>query len=297
MSNSVYGKDSTINGNINISGELQNKNKVFNKVIVPQLVINTGNTYNPLTLGNPLAETIVLNTSASTNLSVNLPIITIDTLGMTFNFIKTNVSSIVRFYANTTDQIIKQLNKGTTGNTSEFLLSDNITSIQLIVLNISGYKWVVMNPYFPPQISNPVGSIITMSVYTTLPPGYLNCDGAYYANTYYPDLFAVIGYVYGQLNYNFYVPNFNNGSFLRGFGGLSGIIGVQQDDNIKGHTHNVSTKTFQHGSANDGERVPSMVANSGDYGPTDFNSGLNPIDSSYNETRPINYAVYYYIKY
>lgn len=307
---SYYGKDATINGQLRIN------NKLYNQVNIPTLTLTSTDTnnisYYSVTLPNPLAETTVIDTDGimapiwpnnPVQVLVILPHVYAETLGMTFNFIKTNVKSSVTFKTDDTinEQIITQsYTGGTTGTDTATLLKSNITSMQLIVLSVGvgRSKWVVINSSLPPQISNPVGSIITMPV-NSLPEGYLYCNGAYYANIYYPDLYAVIGYTYGKINDNFYVPNFNNGSFLRGYkNGKTANIGSQQSDNIKTHTHTSIFYRTQSGGAS-GARAIGLDAGGGynENPQTITNTSYNNTADSIDETRPINYAVYYCIKY
>ena len=314
MSNSVYGTDSSITGKLTISGDLRNKNKIINSVSTPSLGngetnISTGLKDYYVTLTNPLSETIVLDTqsikTATLNsgnpsysgyadypvkLTVTLPQIT--TIGMTVNFIKNNVLSIVTFKTLNSDIIVRQ----GTENQSIVLLSFYNTSIQLIGLNTT--KWLVNDLSLPPNISNPVGSIITMPV-QNLPNGYLYCDGTQYHNSNYPNLYIVLldKYILASDNITapyFRVPNFNNGSFLRGCGGNAEVIGTQQSDNIKTHTHNTLFYRFNKGSSGGTNVISDLISENA--GNTTVTSAVNTAGSP-NETRPVNYAVYYCIKY
>lgn len=305
---STYSSSAYIEGDLSLKGQLQINTKVFNKYVIsiPTYNYEEANTsirvHDLLFDSAALPETTLIDTnSIMSSLYPTIPVlvrfylpkITSKMMGMTFNFIKNNENSTVRFIANTTDRI-------TSINFTESsydLLKKYITSTQLIVS--SNFMWVVNYLYLPPQISNPVGSIITMPI-NRCPSGYLFCNGDYYINAYYSDLYDVIGYTYGQkvqgniFYEQFRVPPFNNGSFLRGINGNSAAIGVQQSDIIKNHTHTVSTKTYQGGSG-DG-RVPSISPGTGSYGPENFSSGTNS-SGDITETRPINFAVVYCIKY
>jgi microcystin-dependent protein len=56
---------------------------------------------------------------------------------------------------------------------------------------------------------------IVMVARTTLPsPDYVWCDGTSYPTTFYPSLFALIGYNYGGSGDNFNVPNLINKTFV-----------------------------------------------------------------------------------
>jgi len=63
----------------------------------------------------------------------------------------------------------------------------------------------------------PVGSVI-MGGWSSIPDGFLECNGASYATGDYPELFAAIGYQFGGSGSNFSVPNLS-GKFPRGAGG------------------------------------------------------------------------------
>ena len=314
MSNSVYSTDSSISGKLTISGNLQNKNKIINSVSTPSLGtgetnISTGLIDYYVTLTNPLSETIVLDTQSiktailnsgnpyytgfadyPVKLTVTLPPIT--SIGMTVNFIKNNVLSIVTFKTLNSDRIVRQ----GTENQSIVLLSFYNTSIQLIGLNTT--KWLVNDLSLPPKISNPVGSIITMPV-QNLPNGYLYCDGTQYHNSNYPDLYLVLLNKYFLANDlttspYFRVPNFNNGSFLRGCGGNSEVIGKQQGENIRTHTHSTLFYRFNKGSSGGTHVISDLPTEKA--GNTTVTSDMNTAGLP-DETRPVNYAVYYCIKY
>jgi len=60
------------------------------------------------------------------------------------------------------------------------------------------------------SIPLPVGSIISFAGQSNaIPYGFLECDGATYAPTFYPALFQVIGFKYGNSIGNFAVPDLN----------------------------------------------------------------------------------------
>lgn len=63
--------------------------------------------------------------------------------------------------------------------------------------------------------STPVGVIQAFSG-TTIPRGFLLCNGASYKTTDYPELFDIIGYTYGGSDGTFNVPNLCDGRFLEG---------------------------------------------------------------------------------
>jgi len=59
-----------------------------------------------------------------------------------------------------------------------------------------------------------VGQIIMLARTTTPNSNFLFCDGNFYPNTQYPELFAIIGYTYGQSGTQFAVPNLINKTFV-----------------------------------------------------------------------------------
>lgn len=288
LSNSIV---SMFNSSTNDATLEINANVKFRQVkLYNQVKTITGN----ITLDFPLEETIVIRPTAV--MFIELPLITANSLGMSFNFITNSTAYAIWFESQGTDNIIK--NGYTTGNTSTVVLgSIGITSVQMTCLELSTgvYTWSFFSS-LPEKVTNPPGTIITMSVQST-PNGYLTCNGGSYTGSgIYANLYAVIGTTYGTNGVGtFKVPNFNNGSFLRGVTGNAGAIGTQQQDNIKTHTHNTTFYRFNNGSGGGSTDVISDLA-TGSVGSTVVSSAVNTAGSP-DETRPINYAVYYCIKY
>ena len=88
----------------------------------------------------------------------------------------------------------------------------------------------------------PVGSIIPFPT-TTIPPGYLECNGAEVGRATYEELFNVVGTIYGEGDglTTFNLPDYR-GEFLRGLDNGRGvdtdrIIGSSQSDAVLGHMH------------------------------------------------------------
>ena len=102
-----------------------------------------------------------------------------------------------------------------------------------------------------------------------VPDWLLVCDGSQVSKAAYPDLFAVIGNIYGGSGENFKLPYLNNGFFFRvhdngagtdslaasrfdrGDGGLGDNIGTQDFDKEYSHSHGIN----QIGRASCRERV------------------------------------------
>lgn len=139
---------------------------------------------------------------------------------------------------------------------------------------------------------NPTGLIITMAT-TTVPVGYLECNGSLISRTTYSDLFAIIGIVHGDGDGSttFNIPDLR-GEFVRGWDHGRGIdvgrvFGSNQLDAFKEHSH-----LIEHGLGSQG--TGGTWANS-------TYQNLSPPTSGYatggNETRPRNIALMYCIKY
>lgn len=156
--------------------------------------------------------------------------------------------------------------------------------------------------------TNPIGTII-MRASSTVPAGYLYCDGTTYNTTAYAGLWSVIFYTYGGSGSNFKVPDYR-GCFIRGFGSqtVGGVtytapaLGTVQQDSVLA----LSTLTNQgywnidSGGGGTSRQVKSRVRISTD--PVDSGAFGAGIDGSFprqntTENRPINQSVYYYIKY
>ena len=107
---------------------------------------------------------------------------------------------------------------------------------------------------------------------------------------------------------NFNVPNFNNGSFLRGFSsGVSAPIGTLQSQSVQTHTHDIKFGYNQAYQGTEGgyNAYSSTAPNYNNPGGTAGNLGAGRVTTatelstsgSPNETRPLNHAVYFCIKY
>jgi len=170
----------------------------------------------------------------------------------------------------------------------------------------------------------PPGSVMTFAG-TSLPLGWLWCDGTEYDKTTYPRLSTAIGTAHGTSNAatKFRVPDYR-GRFLRGLDGAAGRdpdkssrnamnsggltannIGTVQWDSIQGHKHIDSG--HNHGASRD-QGLHGLPGDYGNYSAQNVsdigyaNLG-NPSDSGYGaprytfETRPINAYVNWIIKY
>ena len=94
----------------------------------------------------------------------------------------------------------------------------------------------------------PTGSVHMMAT-TTVPSGYLKCNGAAVSRTTYADLFAIVGTAHGagDGSSTFNVPDLR-GEFVRGWDDSRGVdsgrgFGTAQGDNNKQHNHTASAST------------------------------------------------------
>lgn len=156
--------------------------------------------------------------------------------------------------------------------------------------------------------SVPTGSVFMMAT-TTVPSGYLHCNGAAVSRTTYSDLFAAIGTTWGSGNGSttFNLPDMR-GMFARGWDNGRGIdsgrsFASNQDDSITDHTHFV----FQSGTSGSGENN-TIVTNNNDNNATSVDLGFDALVQRVGtlqsgsvtdiaaETRPRNVAMMYVIK-
>lgn len=152
--------------------------------------------------------------------------------------------------------------------------------------------------------TNPIGTIIMMTT-STVPTGYLYCDGTTYNTTTYAGLWSVIFYTYGGSGSNFKVPDYR-GCFIRGFGSttVGGItynapaLGTVQQDAVLNPLY-CSNQGFYNVDPGGGGTTRQLVPRSRiTTDPVDTNTGILPrFDRTATENRPINQSIYYYIKY
>jgi hypothetical protein len=109
-----------------------------------------------------------------------------------------------------------------------------------------------------------------------VPTGYLECNGAGYSRTVYPELFAVLTYTYGGSGDTFYLPDLR-GQFIRGWDNGRGVDAGR----AVGSAQSAATGPHQH----DFTDVYAIV---GDYGLGGSNA--SPYDRNGNYTYPSFYA-------
>lgn len=171
-----------------------------------------------------------------------------------------------------------------------------------------GTKW----NFFLTQAGSPVPSGTIMAYGgSSIPDGWLACDGESYSQTEYAELFAAIETNWGGSGGNFNVPDFR-GYFLRGAdlgagndpdasarAGMSGgntgdTIGSYQEDELESHNHeiraghtvelNLLTSSSKNKVAPSGSSLQSV-------------SATHVASTGGSETRPKNAYVNYIIKY
>lgn len=149
-----------------------------------------------------------------------------------------------------------------------------------------------------------VGTVSAFPTNTIIPEGWLICNGAVLNKNGFPDLFSVIGYTYGGSGNSFNVPNLQ-GRFIRGLGSYdsdrsSGGIGATQVDQFQGHKHWIHTippDDYSGGWSGGGWFGDPFW---GDADGNHMQYPTNYVNGNVrygNETRPINMAMVFCIKY
>lgn len=138
--------------------------------------------------------------------------------------------------------------------------------------------------------------------------GWMICDGRSLKISEYPELYAVLGGLYGETKEEFIIPNFQ-GIFLRGVGteppsiegrdsakgGEENGVGSTQKCAIQSHTHQYEKPT----GASPGNKGSAFAAvqTSNTSSPADDEGNVpGEVYVSAVETRPVNTFVYYIIK-
>ena len=244
-----------------------------------ETVLSTGilNTSSYIDLQSPTVYITGLNTQPSLILSGGFGTI----YGLKFSRGGTALTAINRINSsNTNDTLYIEINSGQNITLTDTAISFDIYS----TFNLTPTGTIIMHPS------------------STAPAGYLLCNGTSVATVgIYAKLFAVIGYTYGGAGATFNKPNFQ-GCFLRGAGSqtVSGTtytasaIGTIQQDAVLDplYASNEGFRSCASG-ARDCVSRDRITAD-----PVDTNTGILPrFDRTTTENRPVNHAVYYYIRY
>lgn len=160
----------------------------------------------------------------------------------------------------------------------------------------------------------------TAAAFTTDPLeawGWMYCDGRSLKSVDYPELFAVLGYVYGGAGAQFNIPDYR-GYFLRGVG-----TGTQNDPDISArtappggqgasdgvgsiqpcalqvheHTYNSAPAPSAPSASGTAAGAPSVATTLTTGGPVAGAGQTQPVLVSAGETRPLNVYVNYIIKF
>lgn len=197
---------------------------------------------------------------------------------------------LIKFYENT------KIKSSEVNANFQFLLDEINTRITTVKDYLENeFKKVSGNFVLP--------GMIVQFAHGDTPVGYLKCDGTEYLREDYPDLFAVIGTIYGSSDSTtFKVPDFR-GVFLRGYGGNSLSLGQRQEAAIP-NLYGTLELPVQGNATGVFKKIGSNYRKDWLYGSGSFATYAFDASSSnkiYNddveENRPINYAVMLCIKY
>ena len=103
-----------------------------------------------------------------------------------------------------------------------------------------------------------IGSIMPFPM-EKVPIGWLACDGRYYEQKRYPELFDAIGYRFGQRQDLFRVPDLQ-GQFVRGLDLKGNVdpgrtLGSLQNDALLGHRHGISQASHTDGAGEHDHKI------------------------------------------
>jgi hypothetical protein len=194
------------------------------------------------------------------------------------------------------------------GEYVNFTVSDSTSALQIQDVTASGQyqKAYIVIPETSRINIIPEGTILT-SVVSTVPEGYVLCDGTSYSSTNvssnkYRRLFNVIGYTFGGSGASFNVPNFQ-GAVLKGMGSQTsgGVtyagasLGTAQADAVQTPL-TASNQGFFNLASGSARQCPSRAIIGTD--PVDTTTGILPrFTRTATDNRVFNYSVYYYIKF
>lgn len=143
----------------------------------------------------------------------------------------------------------------------------------------------------------PTGSVFTMAT-TTVPSGYLECNGAAVSRTTYADLFAAIGTTWGSGNGSttFNLPDLR-GEFVRGWDNGRGVDGSRTFASSQSHQLQSHTHTVEFLSRNVGDPPnPITIGDMNSSGSSKQTSSSGTTGNFGSETRPRNISMMYVIK-
>ena len=158
------------------------------------------------------------------------------------------------------------------------------------------------------QMNGLTGMVAAFPVAVTAAEGWLVADGQTVLRATYPDLFALLGVVYGpgDGSTDFVLPDYR-GQFLRGLDAGAGVdpdaagrtdrgdgvtgdaVGTKQNDNVGVHNHPFR---WQEGSSNSGGNYVTVSNSNSTHSNT---SQLAVQNNTGSESRPVNVNVQYFI--
>jgi hypothetical protein len=272
---------------------------------------------NSIALKAPLASPSFTGTIVSAgDVSLNANLSVASNSGIKTNLVQSTTSAALLIKSDGTQTIsVNNNNKMVTENTTTTITNTNVTIDTGATFNMMPTATIIQN----------VSSIV--------PSGFLLCNGQAISRTgIYAKLFAAVGTTFGvgDNSSTFNVPNFQ-GAFLRGAGAqtVSGTphtaaaVGTPQVDDVQKHIHTYSDLYWYDDTV--GPAGTTRQLNGGNYevpggdatgcnvdagqtkvmtsskvfaeGATQPNAATDPTPEIGAETRPFNYAVYYYIRF
>ena len=175
--------------------------------------------------------------------------------------------------------------------------------------NLGGVPVGAVSAYAGPLAPEQGAAVVPIEAW-----GWMLCDGRTLSAADYPELFAVLGTLYGGSDGTFCIPDYR-GTFLRGTdhgsgndpdapvrmaarGGTTLGVGSSQASALQDHGHRYEAVVGQSGGepgAAPGGPTQQNPETSG--GPVSGPNAQRPVRTSQHETRPANIAVNYIIKY
>jgi hypothetical protein len=297
--------DQTITGEKTFAGYTIFDNNVLNNFTVT----NNDNCYfnNQIECMGTATLRGIVNITGETAGNVNIGINTVSSNNIFFNFGYPTLSAQLKMhYISALNRIsvniptTKQLAFGV--NTNDYIILDHASTTTQVTSNLSVGGGLTMNSGANFTFI-PIGTINT-SVVATVPTGFLYCNGQAVNRSIYAGLFLAIGTTFGAGNGSttFNVPNFQ-GAFIRGAGNqtvgdvtyTAPAVGTAQQDQVLQTTVYATNEGFRDCAAGARECV-ARYRITGD--PVDTGTGILPqFQRQGTENRPMNYSVYYYIKF
>jgi microcystin-dependent protein len=184
-------------------------------------------------------------------------------------------------------------------NDPNFSLSNTTLPVGAITAfagNVASYKTPLGNT--SPPTTQPIESF-----------GWMLCDGSSLNTSEYPELYVVLGNLYGGNDTTFNLPDLS-GQFLRGIGaddasiedrtaadgGTDTGVGSTQTDALQTHEHVYTEPTGTPAIGENGEGTTTVNKDANTSIPVDT-PGASSVKVSQYETRPVNTFVNYLIKY